>query len=240
MLRRIFIGFLAICILTIMSSTKAAYDTSDLKNPHSQIFYLHSKTVNLNIEEQINRARNLIIQGKDYPMAIAVLNQIISLYQDDSEAYLLRGIAYTEMGEFWKAENDYKLALKLEPENPTFYYFRGMNFLHIKDRPSDGSYNRVTQNIHLGMSYAQVPKYTLDAQNMFEKALKIEPYYIDAIIGLGDSYIDMADYQKPYGNKDLYQKAIDEYNKVLVLFPNHDIVNFKKKEAQQVLNELKK
>ena len=104
-----------------LSAEAASYkDKQELQCPHGRLFYLHAKTVNIDTEQQILRARELLLQGQDYPMAVAILNQVIAVDRQNSEAYLLRGICHTEMEQPDEAEEDYLSALRLEPENPTF------------------------------------------------------------------------------------------------------------------------
>ena len=82
------------------------------------------------------------------------------------------------------------------------------------------------------------------AKAEFKEALKIEPYYIDAIVGLGDLYYmagqkDKArSYVRRSAVKSEFQLAIDQYNKVLVLFGENDILKAKKEMAEQEIRDM--
>ena len=208
-------ALLATLTLTAPMSYAAQYNDSDnaasemqdkradLRNPHGRIFYLADKVVDVNILEQMKKARYLTITGQDFGLAKAILDQVIEINDKVSEAYLLRGLCLTDMKKYSEAENDYVSALMLEPENPTFYYFRGENCLKRN--------------------------WTSDARRYFQKALEIEPHYIDVIVGMGDTYFQD-------GN---YTKAIEYYDKILAVFPNHDVVNAKKQDAKDAIQARK-
>ena len=181
-----------------------------LRQPHGQIFYLAKKVVDVNILEDMKKARYLTVTGQDYGLAKALLDKVITVNDKVSEAYLLRGLCLTDMGKHSEAEKDYKAALMLEPENPTFYYFRGLNYLKWGETRRGWGDN--------GSARAQ-----------FDKALGIEANYIDAIVGVGDSYFA--------GND--YTKAIEYYDKVLAIFPNHDVVLAKKQDARNAIQKEK-
>ena len=241
MFKKIAIALLmgASCLTWNMNPISAAPATGldDLKNPHSGFFYIITKPVDVNIQQQMERAYNLIIEGKDYDMAIAVLDEVIKLDSENSEAYILRGMARTELKEYVKADNDYASALKIEPKNPTFYYYRAMNQLYK-------GYNRKTygQYFRIGADNKSVWAYESDrlAVQYFKKAIEIEPYYIDAIVGLGDCYCSIAENSGQNDNDRIYtyRTAIGEYNKVLVLFPNHNVVLTKKADAQEAMEKV--
>ena len=220
-----------------LSAEASSYqDKQELRYPHGRLFYLHAKNVNIDTEQQILRARELLLQGQDYPMAVAILNQVIAVDRQNSEAYLLRGICHTEMEQPDEAEEDYLSALRLEPENPTFYLYRGRNFLLWQDyaekKGSDYGWD------------GQKPNRLAQAERMYEKALEIEPYYIDGMVGLGDVYARMGKWGRKKFAKNLpramkfYQEAIDQYNRVLVLFPEHGPVVAKKEDASAALSAI--
>lgn len=203
-----------------------------LQQPHGRIFYLHRKVQNVNTEAHKAKAKQLIMEGQDYSLALAELNLVINLDQEDAEAFLLRGLAYTEMDKFEEAEADYKAALMLEPENPTFYYFRGQNFLLW---PSEGSWT----STNISGQYVEVPSKQMRALEMFQKALEIEPGYIDAIVGIGDACYTISTLKRDnMWYKEIWlKKSLDQYNQVLVLFGDNDVLKAKKEIAEQALRE---
>ena len=201
-------------------------EAESLRQPHGRMFYLYNKRVNVNTEEHKVKARRLLIEGKDYPLALAELNLVLDLDKEDAEAFLLRGLVYTEMDKFSDADNDYREALRLEPKNPTFLYHRAYSFMLRYN--VEGNYGNEYDRAKAG----------------FKEALKIEPYYIDAIVGLGDLYYMAGQRDKARSGirrsavKSEFQLAIDQYNKVLVLFGENDILKAKKEMEVQEIRDM--
>ena len=211
-------------------------DIERLSQPHQRLFYLVSATVDFNIAEQIKRAYNLMENDRDYPMAIAVLDKVIELDGKNAEACLLRGIAKTrqavagehDVRDYNRADEDYKAALLIEPDNPTFFFYRGENYRLA------GHYQR--------------------CRDTYKLALELAPNYLDAMVGIGDAYFDEAESQMNRWHKNGYQgdgwhydelavrnyeRAINEYNKALVLVPEHGVIVAKKELAQEKLTTAK-
>lgn len=223
--------------LTFQMNPVAAEEFEDLKNPHSGFFYIITKPVDVNIKQQMERAYNLIMEGKDYDMAVAVLDEVIKLDPENSEAYMLRGLARTELKEYDKADKNYEAAIKIEPNNPTFYYYRAMSRLY---QGYDEKINDQNLSIGADNQYVWVYQYDRLALQHFKKAVALAPYYVDAIVGLGDCYCSIAEKNNNNAEKRryVYRTAIGEYNKILVLFPNHQIVLTKKADAQQAMGNI--
>ena len=116
---------LFLTVLLIGNSVEASIapeDRAQLQQSHGAFFYLCKKSVNIDTQAKKEQARQLIITGQDFQMAKALLNKVIELDSKDSEAYLLRALLYTDAKKYIDADNDYLNALRIEPENPTFYY----------------------------------------------------------------------------------------------------------------------
>ena len=228
------LGFLLVLVSSMSIAEMTPYDADrgSLQQPHGRIFYLHRTVQNVNTEEHKNKARQLIMTGQDYSLALAELNLVINLDTEDAEAFLLRGLAYTEMDKFEEAEADYKAALMLEPENPTFYYYRGQNYLLW---PSNGN----TSGTSFIGAHEWAPTKQIRALEMFQKALEIEPGYVDAVVGIGDVCYTIGTKNQVMirGKERWLQKALDQYNKVLVLFGDNDVIKAKKEIAEQALRE---
>lgn len=206
-------------------------DKAALGQSHTGLFYLYTATVDFNIAEQLKRAKAAIDEEQDYSMAVAVLDKVIELDAKNAEAYLLRAIAKSRLGEekkssndFYAAQKDFRQALMLEPDNPTFWFYRG----------------------ECGILYSQtivdVISHDKDCQGSFEEALKICPNYLDAMVRLGDSYL--IDYQIRISKDWLtdertLEKAVDCYNKALVLVPNHGTIVAKKEMVKDMIKEIK-
>lgn len=239
-MKKLLLGMaLTMGVLTNLPSGSAAplseQDKASLAQPHVGLFYLYTGTVDFNIAEQMKRAKAAIDIEHDYSLALAVLDKVIELDSKNAEAYLLRGIAQSRVGEekkeskwFNKAQDDFRAALMIEPDNPTFWFYRG----------------------ECGIIRAQVlNELTENNQNCkesFNEALKLCPNYLDAIVGLGDTYYNDYVYynikQKIVGYRSIDESYLEEsinwYNKALVLVPNHGTITAKKEIATDLLNKM--
>lgn len=233
MTKKFLAGIFAAGMLAFPLTTAEAYDTSVLQKPQNPLFYIYETKVDLNINEQLQRAKSLIEEEKDYRMAIAVCNQIIELDSNVSLAYLLKSMALTELKDFSAADAECQKAINIEPQNPTFHYFRGMNYLYWADN------YKVDNGGHFNHAQRAIPH--------FKKALELENKYVNAIVGVGDAYMKMADNCNAHKSanvynvrdaKKYYTAAIDEYNKILVWFPKNGTIVAKKAMAQKSIEEL--
>lgn len=111
--------------------------------------------VPLSIAAQIN-ADHFIFNGKqaimnnEYPQAIELFNQVISVRPDLFEPYFLRAIAKYNLGDYKGAEHDLSSAINIKPNYPEALLYRGIcreRMMNFNDAISD-----------------------------FDRALKLEPY----------------------------------------------------------------
>ena len=137
-------------------------------------------------------------------------------------------MALTELKDFSAADAECQKAINIEPQNPTFHYFRGMNYLYWADKYGKNDW------AHLNRARQAIPH--------FKKALEFENKYVNAIVGVGDAYMKMGEchQSKRYKNEaeKVYTAAIDEYNKILVWFPKNGTIVAKKAMAQKSIAEL--
>ncbi len=215
----------------LFASTSIAGATSageaSLGELHGQnYYYLMTGTVNVNLKAKMDEAHRLIVTGQDNPYAVAILDEVIKLDPTISEAFLLRAMAKTNVEKYEEADKDYEAALMLEPENPCFYYLRGVNRLY----EAEG---------YLKKKNAYTCRYTIadGALKMFNNALEIVPNYLDAEVGLADSHAMLGDAlaMDGYGSDRVlehYEKALSGYNHVLVLVPRHDVLRSRKEDIE--------
>jgi lipoprotein NlpI len=110
------------------------------------------------------------IDSKNYEGAISVLNNLISLDQNNYNAYVNRGIAYRELGRFGKSMNDFNKAIKINPKNALAYNERGYTAIVIK------SYTKAIRD--------------------FTKAIAINPKFSKAYLNRGVAYTSMQKHKK--------------------------------------------
>jgi tetratricopeptide (TPR) repeat protein len=82
--------------------------------------------------EDFTQSGLIAIADGDYDTAIDLLNKAINKDEKSYKANLLRGIAYSNKGDYPKAIVDFNNAEKLrnENENDEFYYFRGKTYFY--------------------------------------------------------------------------------------------------------------
>lgn len=192
-----------------------AVDTANAENANVPgLHFQQTVTLSVDLQAQLDEAKQMVIRGKDYKMAIAKLTQVIKLNPQITEAFYWRAVAYNQMEEYYKADEDYESALMLEPTNAGLYYYRGLNWQQcFESRYPEGRsgwWNDIEK-----------------ANKFFQKALKYAPNYIDAEIGLAQSDFDTHH----------YEAALTRYNKLLVLMPNNPLLQLRKADCQKVLDE---
>ncbi|MGD1803835.1 tetratricopeptide repeat protein [Dapis sp. BLCC M126] len=80
-----------------------------------------------------NQAKQKIEKG-NYWGAIKDLNKAINLNPGQSETYLSRGVAYSQVGMRREAIANFNKAIKMNPENSKAYYYRGDEYLQLGEK----------------------------------------------------------------------------------------------------------
>jgi tetratricopeptide (TPR) repeat protein len=111
----------------------------------------------------IRSAFNEVSQGRP-DRAISILDNAISLYNDDSHLYAARGVIYRYKQDFDNALRDIDRALSLDPGSDELYNMRGMIY-HVK-------------------------KETTAAMSDFDKAISINRWSYEAYNGRGVIYVE--------------------------------------------------
>jgi len=213
--RMILTGIMAIVIGTFGVQVEAQESSSvaaraDYSGMHGGIQFRHMKTIDINIQSQIDQARDAILQNGDLGMAVTRLDTVLKLDNTLTEAYFWRAYAKTELKKYYDADKDYEEALMQEPDNPALYYYRGLNQM----------YNC------LPSPYASQWYKVIDC---FNKALAIDSNYLEARIGIADAYL----YQRKY------EKAKKHYDELLVMLPNNSVLQSRSEEVNNILEKQK-
>ena len=87
---------------------------------------------------------------RKYHLALDIINEAISLElplskQKKVEAYELRGNIKTKLSYYFDSINDFNKAIRLEPENASLFFYRGMALCVLDDK--DGALNDFNQLI---------------------------------------------------------------------------------------------
>lgn len=134
---------------------------------------------------------------KRYNDSILKLTKAISIDKSNKQAYLVRGHAYAESGDFQKALADYEKVIELFPKNSEAYFYLGVIWDEKKDYEksiyyyskaieNDNSYVNAIAN--RGWVYLRTSKFSM-AEDDFRIALQINQRNISAISGMAELYI---------------------------------------------------
>lgn len=199
-------------------------------------------------EAYFNRGCIYLDNKNAYDAAISDFNQAIAIKADYSAAYCRRGDAYQKKKNYTQAISDYTRAIELNNKYNHAYGQRANCYYEIGDydnaiadakhigaqsllqKASDAKRNMSArtseqkQAVSLkktGDEYFNQGKYN-EAIEVYTTVINYDNQYIDAYKMRGDSF-----YKRAYtGNKDYadFDRAIDDYNKVINLDPNYKSV----------------
>lgn len=85
---------------------------------------------------------NLRIQLNQFQQVVNEMNQLIATDKTFFPAYLTRGIAYYNLGQYETAVRDFVVTLKIWPDQPEAYYYAGLSFAKL-NRLEDASQNLI-------------------------------------------------------------------------------------------------
>ncbi len=91
--------------------------TTPIQNGSSDIEIIEDHRIEPSVKQDFNRAVTLLNQ-KEYEQAIKLLESITKKTKNFTAPYINLGMAYKELNEFSKAENNLTKALKLNPHHP--------------------------------------------------------------------------------------------------------------------------
>ena len=146
----------------------------------------------------------------NYQEAIEDFDKFIAADPDDVEVYYLRGNAKQKSGDYEGAIQDYTLTIKQNPDFAKAYYARGVTQLRLD------KYQRAIDDLSKAIA--------LKNPVIYAEAYKARG---DAKAGLGKDTDAKTDFSIAYyhwGNeareRDQYQEAIENFDRVLELIPN--------------------
>jgi len=233
-----------------------------------------SCTANLEVRKKQEVAtRNLgeaYLRKGDYTSALREFLKAETLYSDDP--YLQNDIGLTYMGKkkLDLAVKHFKKAIQIKPDYAPAMNNLGTAYIAKKEWDTAIAYfKEVSNNLiyatphfplsNLGWAYYNKKDYAL-AEQYYLDALKIEPKFINALLGLGQTYIAMGRIQeavatlkkgvdiyprfaqfylelaKAYTLSRDYKKALAAYNKIAELVPGSPIAQEAERKAQGIRN----
>lgn len=207
--------------------------------------YNHALELDHNYGKAYLNRSMLRIELEDYPGAIADCDQLLQLNPDLAEGYLNRGLARFELEEYPEAIADCDRALALNPNLAAAYFNRGMNHialgayqeamadfnqvLELNPNDAQAYLNRGYVRLQLGENWGSIED--------FDQAMRLEPmaanaFFEQIVNSLNPELDESEDNQSKLiqglmvqGNLRYqlgdYQQALDAYNQVISLDPNH-------------------
>ena len=164
-------------------------------------------------EAHLNRG----LARPDNKSAIEDYNEAIRLAPGLAAAYVDRGVAYHDMGQYERAVKDFIRAVELKPALTIAWGNLGVTYSSMRDwHHSIEALNKAIElaptdpvNFNNRCYAYNMTKAYDDAMKDCGKALELDPKYMLAFVGRGNAYWNKAD----------YDKAIDNYSHALALDP---------------------
>ena len=146
--------------------------------------------------DTLNNQAIILASDGAYNEAIACFKRAIVIDKDNYLLWFNLGVTYRDAGNLKEAENSLEMAFRIAPEKEdvgeTFATICLMQkkFTKVQEICMDAlDYNPLNPHLWnlLGVTEFQKENYC-EASNFFEQAVSINPYYIDALYNLRDTY----------------------------------------------------
>jgi tetratricopeptide (TPR) repeat protein len=155
------------------------------------------------------------LESGEYDKAISELESLVERAADDSDAHFLLGQAYNQDGQLEKAIDEFRKVLELNPESAAAHHNLGVTYYQLQDLQSAVTEFETALEIdpddpdthyQLGAAYLTLalsgggsatavdPELLDQANEEFIAALELREGMPEALIGLGNVYIQQRDY----------------------------------------------
>jgi type IV pilus assembly protein PilF len=238
------------------------------------IFGVVSCVSNLEVrKKQEEASRNLgevYLKQGDYTLALREFLKAEQLYPQDPFLHYDLGLAYRAKDKPDLSIKHFKKALELNPDYGPARNGLGTAYLAEKDwDEAIAQFKEVAENLlystphiplsNLGLAYYNKGEYQ-QAEKYYLKALEIKPDFINALLGLGRTYMELGklaaavdtlengvrhypdlaatyfDLGRAYRLKHEYSKAFTAFGKVIELAPDTDLARAARAESQKIKN----
>ena len=221
-------------------------------------------------EEASRNLGEVYLQQGDYTSALRELLKAEALYSEDPFVHYDLGLAYRAKNKPDLSIKHFKKALELNPGYGPARNGLGTAYLSIKDwDKAIEQFKEVAEDLlystpyiplsNMGFAYYNKGEYQ-QAEKYYLKALEIKPDFINALLGLGRTYLVLGklaaavdtletgvrhfpgiaatylDLGKAYSLKHEYSKAFTAFNKTIELAPDTDLAREARAEAQKIKN----
>lgn len=146
-------------------------------------------------------------QDGKYAVALDEIKQAITIQPDYADAYGVRALIYTSMGEVTLADENYQRALKLAPNNPDLANNYGSFLCAAGGKPAQAMalFDSALKNptyatplsalVNAGNCSIKTKQYAT-AERYFTDALRYDPELAQTNAGLARTYYERHDYQR--------------------------------------------
>jgi len=165
--------------------------------------------------EQLLESGQAYLEAGEYAEAVRDLEAAVDEAPDNSDAHFLLGQAYNQSGQLSKAADEFRRVLELDPESAAAHHNLGVTFYQLEDLSSaldkfetaleldpddpDTHYQLGATYLTLALSGSEPsaavdPELLQQARGEFEAALALRENMPEALIGLGNIYLQQGDY----------------------------------------------
>jgi tetratricopeptide (TPR) repeat protein len=182
------------------------------------------------VEEVLESSRAHLEAG-EYEKALTELEAAVEANPDSSDAHFLLGQTYNQTGEMLKAVDEFNEVLRIDPESAAAHHNLGVTYFQLQNPGAAvAEFQKALEldpddpdtHYQLGATYLVLalpsndptappdPQFLEQATTEFETALKFRENMTEALIGLGNVYIQQRD----------YASAIETLQQVIEQAPN--------------------
>ena len=149
--------------------------------------------------DKLNNQAIMLASGGEYTEAIACFKRAIIIERNNYLLWYNLGITYRDSGDMANARNSLEKAHQIAPEKKDVTEALATLCIHQEDFEAALVFAEEGLNTApeyapywnlLGVAYFNMDQYELASEN-FEHALCINPYYIDALYNLRDTYTEL-------------------------------------------------
>jgi tetratricopeptide (TPR) repeat protein len=173
--RRIAILILAFLLAACQAPTQPTVPVEATFTPIQPVELTSTPT--LSPEQLLSLAQDALNRG-DWNGAIILLDLVLTQNPEDTQALLLRGNAYRELGDFAQSISNYDQALAIDPELPAVYHNRALTYMELGDNAAalDDFARAIEISPTFGLPYRNRAELQLAAGNTAAAALDLQIY----------------------------------------------------------------
>jgi tetratricopeptide (TPR) repeat protein len=171
----------------------------------------------------LNYLGDLYVKAGSAKHAVGCYQKSTFYNPQDEYAFMKLGEIYLYLQNTEKSFQNLNEALRINKYNPKIYFFKGVNYLEMKDTPNAVSSFQAAVNVspeyfdaHMNLGILYAAKKDKKAILYYQNALKIKNNSIEALYAFGKFYQDI----------DSFDNAIAEYNLILNQIPDHKSTNY--------------